>query len=174
MTRLAALAALLLVAALAGCYGEPIGVGSDGCPTRDVVVEQDLRVRNMVGGGRLGPTAQQGFAIPLNTSWPAGARWSCVRGVEATIQWSNGASEGADLFVGLEDVDAGLSAVGQDRQQLAGDGAHTEEVVGPAPAQPEALADGLALVVYSDWASLSPSGLPVRAKVVLKVPASAE
>ncbi len=166
--------ALCLLALLAGCLEDgPIPVGDDGCPVRDVAIEQDLPVRNMVGGGRVGPTAQQSFDVPTNGTWPLGARWSCVRAVEATIEWSNGADRGADLYVGLEDPEAGISVVGADHQELPADGSHTERVEAPAPANPSRLADGLTLVVYSDWASLSSGALRVHAVVTLKVPASA-
>ena len=173
MSRLLVALAVGLLAGVAGCLEDgPIPVGDDGCPVRDVVIDQELSVRNMVGGGRVGPTARQAFDVPTNDTWPMGARWSCVRAVEATIEWSNGADRGADLYVGLEDAEAGISVVGTDHQELPADGSHTESVEAPAPTNPSRLADGLTLVVYSDWASLSAGSLRVHAVVTLKVPAS--
>jgi hypothetical protein len=146
------LAVLAAAAALSGCVSDGdagIRLGADGCPLDPVLVEMDLEVANLVGGGRLGPTASRPYPIPLETG-PA-MPWPCVRSVVATIRWTNGPTAGADLYVGLDAPAAGFSAVGHDQQELFVDGAHEEDVAAPvAREQAPLLAQGVDLVVYSD------------------------
>jgi hypothetical protein len=105
--------------------------------------------------------------MPATAVWPPDASWSCLRAIHATIEWTNGATGGGDLYLGLE-AGPGFSVVGHDEQQLFIDGAHQESVSAPPPPDPTVLA-GLVLVVYSDWASLSLAGLPVHATVAFEV-----
>jgi hypothetical protein len=129
-----------------------------------------IQVPNMSGDGRLGPSGKYEVPFPLGDVVPAGFDWSCLRAVQATLTWTNGPDAGADLYVGLEAPSAGISATGFDHQQLAGDGEHSESVqaaVGLNGTSASGLADGLTVVVYTDWASLSANGLPATLAVQL-------
>ena len=165
-----AVVALVALAILPGCLSEggPEGPRSspDGCPLDPALVEMDLSVSNLAGGGRLGPTASRAYPVPLGMAGTV--PWTCVRSLSATIRWTNGVDSGADLYVGLDSPPAGLSAVGNDGQQLFIDGTHEETVAAPVTiAQAPLLAQGLDLVVYSDWMSLSNGGVAVHATVAI-------
>ena len=177
-TRLAPLALLMLVTLAAGCLSDRDGdddladqpLTDDGCPLDDFRTTMDIVVPVMDGGGRVGETDRFDVPIALGDIVPAGFRWHCVAAVEARLSWTNGASSGADLYVGIEVPATGLSVVGNDQQQLVADGAHEETVVaalGWGEHDPAGLADGIVVVVLSDWASLSQSGLPATITVTL-------
>ncbi|MEK6976476.1 MAG: hypothetical protein AABY18_09065 [Candidatus Thermoplasmatota archaeon] len=171
------IALLMLVTLAAGCLdadgaGEPGGSLLDdaGCPVDDFAAVLDVVVPVLNGGGRVGATDRFDVPVALGELVPAGFAWSCVDAVEVRLAWTNGATAGADLYVGLEVPATGLAAVGNDQQQLALDGPHEETVVaavGWGPHDPAALADGVTVVVFSDWASLSQSGLAATVTLTL-------
>lgn len=164
--------ALLLVLALAGCLeGGPSLTTEAACPSQPVTVEQALAIPVLVGGGRLGPGAAVAFPMPLNASVPADFPWSCVHAVEVVLSWTNTPTAGADLYVGVT-LPSGLEVTGQDHQQAVLDGAHQESVVaavGWGPHDAAQLERDLMVIVHSDWASLSQSGLDAQARVTLLV-----
>jgi hypothetical protein len=158
MTRLPL--ALLLALAVAGCVTTSPGGGS-GCPRDAVLVEQDVAVGDLVGGGRVGPGDSQEVPVDVSTVPVA-----CVRSITATLRWTNTPDSGADLYLGLEAPGAGVSALGHDDQQLVADGAHEESVSAPVAASDAAgLSPGVTVVIHSDWASLSQNGVPAHLSV---------
>lgn len=161
----------ILLVGLAGCLsdGGITGLRED-CPDDDVVVERDLVVEVLTGSGRTGDPASRSFPWPLGDNLSAEWQGACFGAVEATIAWENTPSQGADLFVGIDVPSTGLSVKGSDRQQFVLDGAHEETVLVAAGWEglpSDQVRDGLVLVVYSDWASLSQDGLPVHATLTL-------
>lgn len=167
---------LLAMALLAGCLDTregPDGAGpvdGAGCPLEDFRASLDVDVPVLYGAGRLGDTARHEVPVALGDLVPAGFQWSCVDALEVRLAWTNGATAGADLYVGVEVPATGLVAIGNDEQQLAADGAHEESVVaalGWGEHDPAALAGGITVLVLSDWASLSQSGLPATITVTL-------
>lgn len=162
---------LLVLVALAGCLGDGgiTGIRED-CPDGDVVLERELVVGDLVGSGRTGDPDTQSFPWPLEDNLSADWHGACFGAVEATIAWENTPSQGADLYVGLDVPATGLSVRGNDQQQFVADGTHAESVLVAAGWEGLPAGEvraGLVLVVYSDWASLSASGLPVHATLTL-------
>ena len=171
------LALLMLVTLAAGCLSdrddgldEQPRIDDAGCPLDDFRTTMDIVVPVMDGGGRVGDTDRVDVPVALGDLVPAGFQWEYVDAIEVRLTWTNGAMAGADLYVGVEVPATGLSVVGNDQQQLVADGAHEETVVaalGWGEHDPVALADGIIVVVLSDWASLSQSGLPATVTVTL-------
>lgn len=155
---------------LAGCLqSQPGGPVGDDCPTDPVAVQVPIIVPTMTGGGRLAGGDAVAFPVPLQDAVPADFAWSCVAAVQVVLSWNNTASSGADLYVGVR-LPSGLEVIGQDHQQVVLDGAHQEEVlaaVGWGPHDAAQLQQDLTVVVRSDWASLSSSGLPATLDITL-------
>lgn len=180
MPRLAPLALLTIAVLAAGCLSDRVDGRDDRiqdepsddarCALDDFRTTLDLVVPVMEGGARVGASDRYEVPIALGGLVPAGFAWHCVGAVEARLSWTNGPTAGADLYVAVEVPTTGLVAVGNDQQQLVADGAHEESVVaavGWGEHDPAALADGIVVVVLSDWASLSRSGLPATITVTL-------
>lgn len=160
--RIAVPVLAVLLLAVSGCVSTGPGAATEGCPAQTFLVEQEVVVGNLAGGGRVGPGDSQDVPVEAGDAVP----WACVRSVTATLRWTNTPTSGADLYLGLEAPAAGVSALGHDRQQVAADGAHEETVAAAVPASSAAaLASGLAVVIRSDWASLSGGGIPARLTV---------
>lgn len=164
----AALAAFVLAAGCLDTADEALE--PEGCPSAPATVARDIAIPAMTGGGRVGDTDRLSVPVPLGDDLP-GFPWSCVRAVEVLLAWTNTASAGADLYVGVE-LPSGLSVTGTDHQQFAVDGAHQESVlaaVGWGPHDAAQLEQDLTVVILSDWASLSSSTLPATLTISLLV-----
>lgn len=125
----------------------------------------------MAGAARVGASASQAFQIDIAeaTGWNA-RQAACVQGIFVALEWINGATGGADLYVAVKIPGTGLVVEGYDNQQLVLDGTHRETVAAPTNVDGftgQALLDGLTVHVRSDWASASNSGVPATVTVAL-------
>ncbi len=161
-----------------------VSVGSGGdsgsitVPLYPETVHYSLAVNfgNTAGSLGLRPGSDEAYAIPFSDdSVFSEAYRNRVYDLEATIMWTNGLEQGADLHVGIGDSDE-VRWVGDDDQQYVNDGSHEETVTvssADLDGQRSELAHtGYHAYVITDWVSLGFNGVDVQIEVTANLKGS--